>query len=350
MERNGTTTLIHEQIQQLRVSNAILRGESDMFERFMERRDPQELLEPQEQQQPELQTGGARRLTADGMLTLRQKLHIAQQEVKETQQEKEKLKQKFDRIIDGRKASWMEADVRQAEIRKSRSQFERNLVSFMGSSRRERTDAERLVCCIQDGSKVTKLETLNQKNVALRLKVKNLLQQLKQKKERHEKADLEVPLLDQEEAAVKTNITEMKRRCRQGQRDICSHMGKVRRSTAESSELDSLILKRTQMLAHLEEKTQHAENERLRAEAQQQRLRRQLEDFQVPDVSEYMRAKAKLRKLQAAVHSTDRKVAVAERTLKTWTTEWIKPGDPLKAAADAGHDCQENPNEAPKNP
>lgn len=48
----------------------------------------------------------------------------------------------------------MEADLRQAEIRKSRSQFERNLVSFMGSSRRERTDAERLVCCIQDGSKV----------------------------------------------------------------------------------------------------------------------------------------------------------------------------------------------------
>lgn len=120
----------------------------------------------------------------------------------------------------------------------------------------------------------------------------------------------------------------------------CPVQGKVRRSTAESSELDSLILKRTQMLAHLEEKTQHAENvspavrdlplglsglvalhllssqERLRAEAQQQRLRRQLEDFQVPDVSEYMRAKAKLRKLQAAVHSTDRKVAVAEVNIR----------------------------------
>lgn len=49
---------------------------------------------------------------------------------------------------------------------------------------------------------VTKLETLNQKNVALRLKVKNLLQQLKQKKERHEKADLEV----EDEPAELSNV------------------------------------------------------------------------------------------------------------------------------------------------
>uniref|UniRef100_A0A8C8DNT3 Uncharacterized protein n=1 Tax=Oryzias sinensis TaxID=183150 RepID=A0A8C8DNT3_9TELE len=234
-------------------------GESDMFERFMERRDPQELLEPQEQQQPELQNGAARRLTADGVRGFLMAVLTDHRDP-------------FDgccrSVLTSANSKTGFIHLRQAEIRKSRSQFERNLVSFTGSRSFIKINPVAVVFTafiksfnfvhsLSNLKQVTKLETLNQKNVALRLKVKNLLQQLKQKKERHEKTVLWV--------------------------------------LSGSVALHLL-----------------SSQERLRAEAQQQRLRRQLEDFQVPHVSQYMRAKAKLRKLQAAVHSTDRKVAVAE--------------------------------------
>lgn len=120
--------------------------------------------------------------------------------------------------------------------------------------------------------------------------------------------------------------------------------------SVESSELDDRILKGNQMLELLEEKTQHAESvrpvrrsetfpsmtallmtlhllcsqERQRAETRQQRLRRQMEDYQVPDVTEYMQAKARLKALQAAVHSMQRKVAIAEVNRRSQTSLWLK--------------------------
>ncbi|XP_024138193.1 coiled-coil domain-containing protein 113 isoform X2 [Oryzias melastigma] len=306
-----------------------------MLERYMERLDPKELLGSQES---EPQTK---------MLTCGQKLHIAQQEMKETRQEKEHLKQEFERIIESRKASLMEADSRRAEIRKAKDRFERNVLNFMGSDQPQKTDAEKLLRCIQDRSKMTKLEMFNQKNMSLRLKIKNLLQQLNQKKEKQEKEDLEVQLMDQEGGSVERNVTDMKRKCFQEQQEIASHTEEVQRLSVESSELDDHILKGNQMLELLEEKTQHAESERQRAETRQQRLRRQMEDYQVPDVTEYMKAKARLRALQAGVHSMQRKVAIAERSLKSCSRVRIKQEDTLKSADAAGHNCRENPTEDP---
>jgi len=52
--------------------------------------------------------------------------------------------------------------------------------------------------------------------------------------------------------------------------------------------------------------------ERLKAEALNQRLRRQMADYQAPDVADYMLAKDKHKKLQRSIHAWERKFGVAE--------------------------------------
>jgi len=52
--------------------------------------------------------------------------------------------------------------------------------------------------------------------------------------------------------------------------------------------------------------------ERLKAEALNQQLHRQLTDYRVPDIIEYVHAKDKHRKLQQSIHTWERKVGIAE--------------------------------------
>lgn len=54
--------------------------------------------------------------------------------------------------------------------------------------------------------------------------------------------------------------------------------------------------------------------ERHREEALNQRLRRQVSEYEAPGVAEYMRAKEKLRRLQQSVHTWEKKVEVAQVT------------------------------------
>uniref|UniRef100_A0A3Q3BI62 Cilia- and flagella-associated protein 263 n=1 Tax=Kryptolebias marmoratus TaxID=37003 RepID=A0A3Q3BI62_KRYMA len=65
------------------------------------------------------------------LLTLEQKLYVLQREVTDTQQDQEKLQQKHERIQDNYKASVKEAELRLAEIRKAKKEFEHRLSKSM---------------------------------------------------------------------------------------------------------------------------------------------------------------------------------------------------------------------------
>ena len=52
--------------------------------------------------------------------------------------------------------------------------------------------------------------------------------------------------------------------------------------------------------------------ERLKAEAFNRHLRRQMTDYQAPDITEYMRVKDRHKKLQQSVHTWERKVGIAQ--------------------------------------
>uniref|UniRef100_A0A669ER27 Cilia- and flagella-associated protein 263 n=1 Tax=Oreochromis niloticus TaxID=8128 RepID=A0A669ER27_ORENI len=191
-------------------------------------------------------------------LTLEQKLYVAQREVRETQQDREKLKVKSEKTKDNYKASMKEAELRLADIRKAKNDFERRLVKPTKDNTLEMKEPEKVLQYIEDKLKVTKLVFL------------------------------------------------------------------TKHVTLMSAELSNDIVKVRQMLAKIEEELQHAEKEHSAAEALTHKLRRQLGDYQAPDITEYMHVKDKYKKLKQSIHTWERKVGIAEMAFKTHTKVWNK--------------------------
>ncbi|KAK5928363.1 hypothetical protein CgunFtcFv8_013431 [Champsocephalus gunnari] len=322
--------LLYNQVKELKCSNAALLAEIDMLERFIGRLDPQDLVsqaggdDSGAAGDSQLEGGGPRRRSQSNIsdrlqqLTLEQKLYVAQREVAETRQDQEKLKQRHDQIQDNYKASMEEADLRLAEIRKAKIDFERRMVKPMKDKRLEMMEPNKLLRYIEDKSKVTQVEKLTRKNHALKVYEKKLQQQLQQKKETG-KAEYEI-FQEYSEQRIDKNRDELQVNNLKVQRVLSSHKEKLQSVTRESTELSDDITKKKQMLAKLEEEIVRAEEERLKAEALNQHLRRQMTDYQAPGITEYMQVKGKHKKLQQSIHTLDRTIGIAEMALKTRST------------------------------
>ncbi|XP_034079297.1 coiled-coil domain-containing protein 113 [Gymnodraco acuticeps] len=324
--------LLYNQVKELKCSNAALLAEIDMLERFIGRLDPQDLVSQAGgddsgaagDSQLEGGGGGPRRRSQSNIsdrlqqLTLEQKLYVAQREVAETRQDQEKLKQRHDQIQDNYKASMEEADLRLAEIRKAKIDFERRMVKPMKDKRLEMMEPNKLLRYIEDKSKVTQVEKLTRKNHALKVHEKKLQQQLQQKKETG-KAEYEI-FQEYSEQRIDKNRDELQVNKLKVQRVLSSHKEKLQSVTRESTELSDDITKKKQMLVKLEEEIVRAEEERLKAEALNQHLRRQMTDYQAPGITEYMQVKGKHKKQQQSIHTLDRKIGIAEMALKTRST------------------------------
>uniref|UniRef100_A0A3B4GYF2 Cilia- and flagella-associated protein 263 n=1 Tax=Pundamilia nyererei TaxID=303518 RepID=A0A3B4GYF2_9CICH len=253
-------------------------AENDVFESFICRLDPQDLLS---------QGVGWRRKSRSNIsdrfqpLTLEQKLCVAQREVRETQQDWEKLKLKSEKNKDNYKASMKEAELRLADVRKAKNDFERRLVKPTKDNTLEMKEPEKVLQYIEDKLKVTKLF----------------------------------------EGSACSQLT-------QGNSlEICQMVflqEKLQSVTLMSAELSNDIAKVRQMLAKIEEELEHAEKEHSAAEALKHKLRRQLRDYQAPDITEYVHVKDKYKKLKQSIHTWERKVGIAEMAFKTHTKVWNK--------------------------
>ncbi|XP_056272892.1 coiled-coil domain-containing protein 113 isoform X3 [Pseudoliparis swirei] len=265
--------LLHDQVEQLKCSNAALFAEIDMCERFIGRIDPRDLVSKAGGDGPgagasNLEGGVRRRRSRANIseplqqLTLEQKLYVAQREVTETRQDQEKVRRTYERI--------------------------------------------------QDNSKVTQLETFMLKNQTLKAHEKKLQQQLQQKKEMG-KAEYEDIFQGYSEQRIDKTLAELQENNSKVLCVLGKHKEKLHRVTLEAAELSDDLAKKKQLLEKIEAKMQHAEEERLKAEALNQRLRRQMADYQAPDVADYMLAKDKHKKLQRSIHAWERKFGVAEQ-------------------------------------
>ncbi|KAA8590621.1 hypothetical protein FQN60_014555 [Etheostoma spectabile] len=280
-EQNGkyVTQELNNRLEELKCSNAALLAEIDMFERFIGRMDPQDLGSHAGEDGPGT-AGGASQLEGG--------------------------------------ASLKEAEVRLAEIRKAKNEFERRLLKPMKDNRLEMKEPEKVLQYIEDKSKVSQLEKFTLKNQALKAHEKKLQQQLQQKKEMG-KAEYEDIFQEYSEHRMEKNLDELQVNNLKVQRVLSSHKEKLQRVTLESTQLSNDITNRKQILAKIEEELQHAEEERLKAEALNQHLRRQMTGYQAPDITEYMHVKARHKKLQQSIHTWERKVGIAEMALKTHT-------------------------------
>ncbi|XP_007561387.1 cilia- and flagella-associated protein 263 [Poecilia formosa] len=336
---NKQKELLHNQVKELRGSNVALLAENDMFEHFIGRLDPQHLESKtggeglQLTQGSNVDGGGAERRQRPQynlseplqLLTLEQKLYVAQREATETQADQERLKANYERILDNYKSFIKEADLRSTEIKKAKKDFERRFLKPMKGSFLEVKELEKVLQHIEDKSKVTQLEKFHQKNKALRVQVMKLLQQLQQKKETR-KAEFEVEeeifFQEYDEPRMDKNLNELKHNSSKVQRLLSSHKEKLQSLTLESTELSNDITKRKELLAKLENEIKRAKKESLKAEGLNQFLCKELTDYHVPDITEYFFAKEKHKKLLQSIHHWKRHVGIAEMALKTHSREW----------------------------
>ncbi|KAM9854293.1 cilia- and flagella-associated protein 263 [Aulostomus maculatus] len=322
-------------VEELQCSVAALLAENDMLERFIRRLDAQDQPVPQPVGEGPGTAGGlhqeggghgwrrrSRPNMSDGLLhlTLQQKLHVAQREVAETRQDQENFQQRYESLQENYKVSLQEAELRLAEIRKARSQFELRMLKPM---KLEMMEPDKVLCCIVDNFKAAQLEKFKLKNQALKAQEKKLQQQLHQKKEMA-KAEYEETFQEYSEQRADKNPDELKVRRLKAQRALRWHKEMLHSATLESTEMSNDITKQKKVLDKMEEELKRAEEEHLKAEALNQHLRRQMTDYQAPDISQYMQVKDKHKQLQQSLHKWGRKVQIAEMDLKLRAKAWNK--------------------------
>ncbi|KAM4734625.1 cilia- and flagella-associated protein 263 [Anableps anableps] len=332
-------------------SNTALLTENVMFEHFIERLDPQD--SESKAGGEHLQLTGGSKLDGGGverkqrpqsnlseplqLLTLEQRLYVAQREVTETQKDQENLKREYERILNNYKSSLKEAELRSTEIKKAKKEFERRFFKSTKGSCMEMKEPEKVLQNIEDKSKVTQLERFYQKNHALKVQEMKLLQQLQQKQEMR-KAEYEIFFKEYDEPRMDKSLNELQRNSSKVHRLLSSHKEKLQSLTLESTELSNDLTKRKEMLAKLEEEIQHAEKERLKAEGLNHLLCKELTDYKAPDITEYVYAKEKHKKLQQSIHHWERKVEIAEMALKTHSRAWRRQkGTPTPANGPSLH-------------
>ncbi|XP_068595940.1 cilia- and flagella-associated protein 263-like [Brachionichthys hirsutus] len=315
--------LFCKQVEELKHYNAALLAENDMFERFIGRILSQAGRDGLEAAGAfELEGGGHERISNHPhQLTLEQKLFVAKREVAETKQDQEKLRQRYEKIQDDYKISLKVAEMHLAEIKKAKSEFERRLLKPMRDGRLKMAP-EKVIQSIEDKSKFSQMENLKLKNQELKTHEKKLQQQLLQKKETR-KAEYEEFFQEYSGQGIEKNLDELQDNNLKMQRVLRSHkvclcpQEKLETVTLETAQLSRDISSRKLMLAKMEKEIQHAEMERLNAEALNQHLRRQMADYQAPNISDYMHVKDKCKKLQQSIHTWERKVAIAQMVWKT---------------------------------
>ncbi|XP_006013003.1 coiled-coil domain-containing protein 113 isoform X2 [Latimeria chalumnae] len=272
-------------------SNGVLQSEVKIFENYIRRVEPKDwALQPTAEilaQDSALPLRGRKRSKARVSssacvmrLTVEQKCDIAQRELEEIKDELDCLKESSERVLDNHKETL--------------------------------TDKLRL------------------KNAALKVQKKKVRMQLRQKEETEEvlhEVDFQQLKIENRQFLEKIDernrdLLRLKLMAGNTMQVLNSYKKKLQSMTEESMHLTRDISSKQQMIQDIEEETKVVEEERAKAEALNIKLRTQLSDYRVPHVLEYVYKKATHSEMEKCIKSWQRKVEVAEMTLKKHRKAW----------------------------
>ncbi|XP_071503610.1 cilia- and flagella-associated protein 263-like [Diadema antillarum] len=340
---NFTDEELAQLLEELQIGNRALQNETGMFEKYLKRVEPNITSMATVAPTPSQSTHDTRvmrkRSKSKGSgidkhlkLSSEQKCDIAQREIEELREEIEKLKEESEKVLDNYKAIMEESDTRFAELKKSRYEFERDILKGSVNDRTKKVVAEKVVRYYEEKqrSRDALIEKLRLKNSTLKVQKKKLHLQLKQKEEMGEvlhEVDFQQLKIENSQYLEKIDernqdLLRLKLMAGNTLQVLNSYKKKLQTLTMESDRLKSEISSRNELLSRIDTETETVEEERASAEELNRRLRQQLEDYKVPDVVEYVQEKADLYELQKTVKSWERKVEIAEMALKTHRKTW----------------------------
>ncbi|XP_074055050.1 cilia- and flagella-associated protein 263 [Macrotis lagotis] len=332
-------------VEQLSYGNSSLKVEIEMFEKYYNK------LEPRDQRFPRIsdlrsssldftqlrsRRKSKSRVTADRLLVLLvdQKCDLALRELEDIKEEMRQLKANSERDLQRQEAIIEEAEIRWGDTKKAMQEFKNEILNTISKKRGSAVATQRVLKYIEDKNirKDALKDKLRLKNLSLKVQKKKLLMQLKQKEEVGEALhDVDFQQLKIENVQFLDNIDQRNRELIQlkltagnALHVLNLYKTKLFRATETTNHVEKEISLRKEILEKIEKETIQAEEDRAKAEALNKKLRKQLATYKVPHVMMYVHEKVTNYELEKSIKMWERKVEIAEMSLKGYRKAWNK--------------------------
>ncbi|KAJ1328493.1 hypothetical protein BSLG_010225 [Batrachochytrium salamandrivorans] len=298
------------------------------------------------------------------LLTSEQKSEIATRELEELRDEIQHQQEEWEKLIDNYKAEIEEVEIRVSEIKKAMYEFKRDIVQQAVNQRTGKVMAERVIRYFEDKirSKDATIEKVRLKNVTLKAQKNKLHLQLKQKEEMGEvlhAIDFDQLQIENKQYLQKIDernaeLLKLKLTAGKTVQTLNYYKKKLQVLSSESSRLSVEIVQRKDLLRKLISESEMVHKDKQKSERLNGWLLKQLDDYKVPDVMDYVLVKASQHDMKKRLKGWERKVEIAtmqtQRMRKIWqkmSTEAEKSHTFKAQAMGASHHSQQVP-ELPK--
>ncbi|KAM9047597.1 cilia- and flagella-associated protein 263 isoform 1-T4 [Megaptera novaeangliae] len=332
-------------VEELSYGNSALKTETEMFEKYYNK------LEPRDQRPPRLsemkisgaeiaQLRGRRRsksrisLERVTGLSVDQKFKLVQKELDDTKSEIRHIRANAERDLQHHEAIVEEAEIRWTEVQREVHEFEKDILKTISKKKGSILATQKVMKYIEDMNRRrdNMKDKLCLKNVFLKVQRKKMLLQLRQKEEVGEALhDVDFQQLKIENAqfletieARNQELIQLKLVSGNTLQILNAYKSKLHRAMEMSLNLDKEFLLRKELLEKVEKETLQVEEDRAKAMALNKQLRKQLSEFRAPQVMMYVREKIRNRDLEKTIRMWERKVEIAEMSLKGYRKAWNK--------------------------
>ncbi|XP_076988700.1 cilia- and flagella-associated protein 263 isoform X1 [Tamandua tetradactyla] len=329
-------------VEELSYGNSALKIETEMFEKYYNK------LEPRDQRHPRLseikasaaefsQFRGRRKSKSrigGTTLTVDQKCELVQKELEDTKDEVRHMRANAERDLQHHEAIIEEADIRWAEVQRAVHDFEKDILKTISKKKGSILATQKVMKYIEDMNRQrdNMKEKLRLKNVSLKVQRKKLLLQLRQKEEVGEALhEVDFQQLKIENAqfldtieARNQELIQLKLASGNTLQILNAYKSKLHKATEMSINLDRELSLRKELLEKIERETVQVEEDRAKAEALNRKARKQLAEFRAPQVMVYVQEKILNGELEKNIQTWERKVEIAEMSLKGYRKAWNK--------------------------
>uniref|UniRef100_A0A4X1UYQ6 Cilia- and flagella-associated protein 263 n=1 Tax=Sus scrofa TaxID=9823 RepID=A0A4X1UYQ6_PIG len=332
-------------VEELSYGNSALKTETEMFEKYYNK------LEPRDQRSlrlSEIKISGAeiaqlrgkwRSKSRTGVdrvtgLSVDQKCELVQRELEDTKDEIRHMRANAERDLQQHEAIIEEAEIRWIEVQREVHEFKKDILKTISKKKGSILATQKVMKYIEDMNRRrdNMKDKLRLKNVSLKVQRKKMLLQLRQKEEVGEALhEVDFQQLKIENAqfletieAKNQELIQLKLASGNTLQILNAYKSRLQRAMEMSVNLDKEFLLRKELLEKIEKETLQAEEDRAKAMAVNKQLRKQLAEFRVPQVMLYVQEKIRNGDLEKTIRMWERKVEIAEMSLKGYRKAWNK--------------------------
>ncbi|KAM5263688.1 cilia- and flagella-associated protein 263 isoform 2-T2 [Ctenodactylus gundi] len=227
-----------------------------------------------------------------------------------------------------------EADIRCAEVQKAVYEFEKDILKTISKKKGSILATQKVMKYIEDTNRRrdNMKAKLRLKNVSLKVQRKKMLSQLRQKEEVGEALhEVDFQQLKIENAqflemieAKNRELIQLKLTSGNTLQILNTYKKKLHQAMEMYSNLEKEILLRNELLEKINKEILEVEEDQGKAMALNKKLRKQLSEFRAPQVMVYVREKIINGDLEKTIREWERKVEIAEMSLKGYRKTWNK--------------------------